>query len=223
MGAARSALEERDRSNMNEFFQRLIGHLRWADEGVLGSLRRAKAPPGKALEIYAHILGAEHVWLARLRQARPRHPVWPALTLDECSALADQTQRGLVEFLSSLAPADFAREITYTNSAGASFRSRIDDVLTQVVTHGCYHRGQVALLVRESGDEPQPTDYIAFVRGAPAATASGTSLTRPARPSASPARASPAPADRPPGCPRSPLRSALRCRRRYLHHARPCS
>lgn len=155
---------------MNEYFQRLIGHLRWADEGALGSLRTAKAPPAKALEIYAHVLGAEHVWLARLRQERPLHPVWPALTLDECAALADETHRGLVDFVSSLSTADLAREIAYTNSAGASFRSQIDDVLTQVVTHGCYHRGQVALLVREAGDEPRPTDYIAFVRGAPAAT-----------------------------------------------------
>lgn len=155
---------------MIEYFQRLIEHLRWADERVLASLRRAGAVPPKALEIYAHVLGAEHVWLARLRGEQPRHAVWPALTLDECAALARDTHRGLVEFVSSLALSDLAREIAYTNSAGAAFRSRIDDVLTQVVTHGGYHRGQIALLVRGSGAEPQPTDYIAFVRGVPAAT-----------------------------------------------------
>ena len=155
---------------MNEYFQRLIAHLRWADDGALGSLRRAGTPPAKALEIYAHVLGAEHVWLARLRQRPAIHAVWPALTLDECAALADETHHTLVDFVSSLSPPDFAREIAYTNSAGASFRSRIDDVLTQIVTHGCYHRGQVALLMREAGEEPHPTDYIAFVRGVPAAT-----------------------------------------------------
>jgi len=36
--------------------------------------------------------------------------------------------------------------------------------------HGCYHRGQVAMLIRDGGGTPAPTDYIAFVRGAPAAT-----------------------------------------------------
>lgn len=155
---------------MTEYFQRLLGHLRWADEGVLGSLARAQAPPARAIELYAHILGAEHVWLARLRGDRPVHPVWPVLTLDECAALAEGTHRGLTEFVSALSASDFARDLAYTNSAGVSFRSRVDDVLMQVVTHGCYHRGQIALLVRDAGAEPQPTDYIAFVRGAPAAT-----------------------------------------------------
>ena len=35
--------------------------------------------------------------------------------------------------------------------------------------HGSYHRGQVAMLLRQSGAEPLPTDYIVFVRGVPAA------------------------------------------------------
>jgi uncharacterized damage-inducible protein DinB len=39
-----------------------------------------------------------------------------------------------------------------------------------VAMHGSYHRGQITMLVRDAGAEPQPTDYIAFVRGAPAAT-----------------------------------------------------
>jgi uncharacterized damage-inducible protein DinB len=155
---------------LTEYLQRLIAHLRWADRGVLGSLRRAAALPAKALELYAHILGAEHVWLARLRGERPRFAVWPTLTLDECDALAGDTHKALMEFVASLSPPDLAREVDYTNSAGAAFRSRIDDILTQIVMHGSYHRGQVALLVRDAGAEPQPTDYIAFVRGAPAAT-----------------------------------------------------
>jgi uncharacterized damage-inducible protein DinB len=155
---------------MTEYFQRLVAHLRWADREVARSLRRAQAPPARALELYAHVLGAEHVWLARLRGERPAYPVWPTLTLDECGALADDTHKRLAEFVSSLSPSDLERAVPYTNSAGTSFRSRIDDVLTQVVMHGCYHRGQIALLVRDAGEEPQPTDYIGFVRGVPAAT-----------------------------------------------------
>lgn len=157
-------------SPLTEYFQRLVAHLRWADQRVLTSLRGAHVPSGRPLELYAHVLGAEHVWLARLRGDRPVHPVWPALTLDECAALAEETHEGLAAFVTALPASDFAREVAYTNSAGRSFRSRIDDILTQLLTHGCYHRGQIALLVRDAGGEPQPTDYIAFVRGAPAAT-----------------------------------------------------
>lgn len=155
---------------MIEYLRRLCAHLQWADERVLDSLRGAAMPPGKAIELYAHVLAAEHVWLARLRGERPVVAVWQTLTLEECAALGRETHEALAQFVSSLSQADLAREIAYTNSAGAGFRSRVDDMLTQVVMHGSYHRGQIALIVRDSGAEPQPTDYIAFVRGAPAAT-----------------------------------------------------
>jgi uncharacterized damage-inducible protein DinB len=116
------------------------------------------------------VLGAEHVWLARLRQEPARVAVWPALELAGCRRLAEEVQRGYAELLAGLDAAGLEREVAYRNSAGDAFRSSRADILLHVALHGCYHRGQVALELRRAGAEPQPTDYIAFVRGAPAAT-----------------------------------------------------
>ena len=96
--------------------------------------------------------------------------MWPELDLAGCSALAEANHAGFLRLLEGLDGPGLEREIPYLNSAGDSFRSRVRDILMHVALHGCYHRGQVALLLRESGCEPQPTDYIAFVRGAAAAT-----------------------------------------------------
>ena len=150
--------------------ERLFAHLRWADGRTLAALRAAAAPPPKAIELYAHVLGAEHVWLARLRQEPARFAVWPAGGLAECGAMADAIHAELEALLAELEPAALDAEVPYTNSAGQAFRSTRLDILLHVALHGCYHRGQVALLLRESGAEPHPTDYIALVRGAPAAT-----------------------------------------------------
>jgi len=62
------------------------------------------------------------------------------------------------------------KPIAYKNSAGDQFTSTIEDILTHVTMHGAYHRGQIAASIRASGDTPTATDYIAFIRGAPAAT-----------------------------------------------------
>jgi uncharacterized damage-inducible protein DinB len=62
------------------------------------------------------------------------------------------------------------RAITYRNSAGDEYTSTLEDILTHVSLHGAYHRGQIAASVRAAGDTPTATDYIAFARGAPAAT-----------------------------------------------------
>lgn len=165
---------------MLETLRRMLGHLRWADERALAALRAAKPLPERAVEIYAHILGAEETWLARIRAHRtprtrpsgPVLPVWPALSLEQCVPHAEDIHAGYARLLKEVEEPELAGEIAYTNSAGQAFRSRLDDILLHVFLHGSYHRGQVGLLIRHGKSEPAPTDYIAFVRGVPAATRS---------------------------------------------------
>jgi uncharacterized damage-inducible protein DinB len=155
---------------MTDHLRSLMAHLRWADDRVRESLERAADAPPKALELYAHVVAAEHVWLSRLRGDTPRVPVWPALTLPESAALARETADGLEALVGRLSDADASSAVTYRNSAGAEFTSSVGDILLHVAMHGSYHRGQIALLLRGAGHEPASTDFIAFVRGAPAAT-----------------------------------------------------
>jgi uncharacterized damage-inducible protein DinB len=143
--------------------------MEWADAAVLESFRAA-APPPRALELYAHVLGAEHLWLARLRQETAAHAVWPRLDVNQCAALARTNASEFKAYIDAATTQTLSSEVPYVNSAGQPFRSRVDDILLHVAMHGSYHRGQVALLVREAGNKPASTDYIAFVRGAPTAT-----------------------------------------------------
>jgi uncharacterized damage-inducible protein DinB len=149
---------------------RLFDHLRWADRKVLESLRTARNAPPKALEIYAHVLGAEHVWLSRLERRPATIAVWPSLSLDECEAIGADTAEAYRRLVSELDPLTLEKQLTYQNSAGATFTSMVGDILTHVAMHGSYHRGQVAMLLRTAGDTPPATDYIVFVRGSPAPT-----------------------------------------------------
>ena len=149
---------------------KLIDHLEWADARVLGSLRAMPHPDARALELYAHVLGAEEVWLSRMLERAPRVPVWPTLSLDEAETLAAGNAAGLRSFVAQRTTAELQERVKYSNSLGMPFESAFEDMLLQLILHGCYHRGQIALLVRGAGGEPSPTDYIAFVRGAPAAT-----------------------------------------------------
>ena len=150
--------------------ERLFEHMVWADRLVLEGLRSHGGSDPRALEYYAHVLGAEHVWVTRIAGRDRDHAVWPALSLDECTALAERNRSDYAAVLAAMGDGDGDREIAYRNSAGDFFVSRLEDILLHVALHGAYHRGQVSLMVRQSGGEPVPTDFIAFVRGAPAAT-----------------------------------------------------
>jgi uncharacterized damage-inducible protein DinB len=96
--------------------------------------------------------------------------VWPDLSLEQCAALVQANQRALADYVDALTPERLSRGVTYVNSAGRQFTSSIEDILLHIALHGSYHRGQIAWALRRGGSVPMATDYIAFVRGAPAAT-----------------------------------------------------
>lgn len=157
---------------MIEHLRRLFEHMAWADACVLEGLRTSAGSDAQALEYFAHVLAAEHLWLSRIRARSAELAVWPQLTLDQCANVAVRNRHGFADLLAETAPSDLERPVGYRNSAGLDFVSRLDDILYHVALHGAYHRGQVSLMVRRSGGTPVPTDYIAFVRGTPAATRS---------------------------------------------------
>lgn len=153
-------------------FGPLFDHLFWADARALETLQSASGDEPRARELLAHVVGAEAVWLARIERRDPDLPVWPALTLDEIGAAAHRVRSGYVALLTRIErdPSELTRMVHYRNSAGLEFDNSVADILRHVALHGAYHRGQIALLARLGGIAPQPTDYIAWARGAPAAT-----------------------------------------------------
>ena len=153
-----------------EYFTKLFDHMEWADKRALASLRAMSAPPPKTVELMAHILGAERVWLSRIVGETSPIVVWPTLSLDDAERVLAENFAGYRRVLSRLSSAGLQEPITYKTSAGDQFTSTVEDILTQVATHGSYHRGQIAAQVRAAGGTPNPTDYIAYIRGAPAAT-----------------------------------------------------
>jgi len=166
-----------DTAGMFDHLRKLVDHLKWADAAALESLRASPGAGARALQLYAHVLGAEAVWLARIAGRAPDVAVWPTLGLDDAAALASRNASELDRLVAGLAPGDLDREIEYRTSAGQPFRSTLEDILLHTALHGAYHRGQVALLVRDGHGEPAPTDYIAFARGAPAARTVPPSLS----------------------------------------------
>ena len=144
--------------------RRLFAYDDWANRETLSSLRGAGSVPQRSLGLLAHILGAESLWLDRLRGSKARLAVWPELSLERCRSEIAELEKAREDFLDDLAPADLEREVAYVNSKGESWSSQVGDVLTHVVLHSAYHRGQIASELRAAGREPPYTDFIHAVR-----------------------------------------------------------
>ena len=153
-----------------EQIQRLWKHAAWADAAILAAIDRPEQSPADAVREFAHVLGAEETWLARLEGRAATLPIWPELARTALAAVAGRIQDGYGSYLSALRDEDVERSISYVNTAGRSFETSIGDILLHVALHGQYHRGKVNLLLRQANAGPSPVDFISFVRGVPAAT-----------------------------------------------------
>jgi uncharacterized damage-inducible protein DinB len=151
--------------------RRLWEHAAWADAAILSAIETPTQASPDAVREFAHILGAEENWLARLEGRPPTLPIWPQLARTDLAPAARRIMDGYGAYLATLRDDDVERSVSYTNTAGRSFETRIGDILFHVALHGQYHRGKVNLLLRQSSAEPAPVDFISFVRGVPAARA----------------------------------------------------
>jgi uncharacterized damage-inducible protein DinB len=70
------------------------------------------------------------------------------------------------EYLARVTDEEIDREVEYLVPDVGRFRNRVEDVLAQLSGHSCYHRGQIAMLVRAAGGggEPAITDLICWCR-----------------------------------------------------------
>ena len=84
--------------------QRLFDHLAWADACLLEALEASAPPPAEAIREFAHILGADEVWLARLEGRPAKAAVWPAMAPTELRALSRAVHDGFARYLGGLAP-----------------------------------------------------------------------------------------------------------------------
>ena len=150
--------------NLADYLRRQFAYDEWANREVLQAIRSQGANDKRSLQLMSHILAAELVWLERLKQQPQSVPVWPEPDLAQCEAQAAKLGGMWLEFLDLITAGDVSQSISYKNSKGEEWTGTIVDILTHVVIHSAYHRGQIASHMRANGQTPAYTDYIHGVR-----------------------------------------------------------
>jgi len=147
-----------------EYLRRQFLYDAWANREVLSVICGGGSDAQGALRLMAHILSAEGLWLERLKGEPQSLPVWPEFDLEQCEARATVLEGLWMEYLRAMSSTGLAENISYKNSKGEPWSSTVQDVLTHVVMHSAYHRGQIASLMRTGGQIPAYTDFIHAVR-----------------------------------------------------------
>jgi uncharacterized damage-inducible protein DinB len=150
--------------DLPDYLRRQFAYNAWANREALTAIRNSGDKTPRLLTLMAHVFSAEGLWLERLKSQPQSLPVWPELDLDQCEARARELERLWVEYLKTISSSGLGKEISYKNTKGELWSSSVQDVLTHVVMHSAYHRGQIASLMRANGHTPASTDFIHAVR-----------------------------------------------------------
>lgn len=150
-----------------EIIKQLYEYNIWANAEYLRFFQNATQTDKKAVQVFAHLLLAEKIWLQRIISENKDNTganFWAGETIADCTNLFEENQLDFSKFFNDLTEGKLVRKFDYKNSKGASFQNTVGEALTHVFMHSGYHRGQAAQRIRALGNAPPSTDFIQFLR-----------------------------------------------------------
>ncbi|HEU4391372.1 MAG TPA: DinB family protein [Blastocatellia bacterium] len=119
-----------------------------------------------------HIMSAESGWLERCggpaRGPRLNPAEYPTLaSIRQAWAVLEQKVRA---FLGGLTDSDLDRQVRYSNDRGDVRQMPLGDLMQHAANHGVHHKGQISLMLRLIGYEPEDVDLLIYCgekRGVP--------------------------------------------------------
>ncbi len=114
----------------------------------------------RAVNLFGHQLACRTNWLIRMTGSKKvLEPWWPDCEFTNLSSKMAMVEAEWQTFIGGLSEDEIDRDFDFSTTSG-TYRWNVAGQLMQLVGHGFYHRGQIALLVHELGGETVDTDYL---------------------------------------------------------------
>jgi uncharacterized damage-inducible protein DinB len=144
-----------DRTSDSEILTTMARYNRWANRELFAAVR--SLPAGEAtkqrpslfktiLNTLNHPLVTDRMWWAHLHRQPHSHKALNEVLYGEFENLAaarDEMDRGLIDYVDKLSPAEAGEEIDFTLLSGAKGRMNRRMILVHIFNHNTYHRGFV--------------------------------------------------------------------------------
>jgi len=147
---------------MNVFFNQLFDYNFFCNKKFIEECKKIEKMPEKSISLFSHILNAHHIWNARLLGKQPTYEIWQKQPMQDWSDIHYENQRNTFEIITNTD--NFEQRIDYENSEGRLFTNTVKDILFHLINHSTYHRGQIAMDMRNHKLEPLHLDYIFYKR-----------------------------------------------------------
>ena len=162
---------------MREHLLQLAHYNLWANQKLINNIipndkfiwgKEVKSSFNTIAKTILHITDAQDIWLSRLRGESLT--IWPSSNLasEHPSAIGHmliESSHRFFAFMDAQLPTYPTKIIQYENMKGITFYNTVEEIVTHVMNHSTFHRGQLITLLRELGiDKFSSTDMITFFR-----------------------------------------------------------
>ncbi len=138
--------------------QRYLEYNLWANTRLVDNIKAVPAeeisalplaPFGSIYDALRHIVGAENIWLERVRGQSPSDfmGITEGKTLNELLDMLAARSNEWVQYFETN-PSSLTGTFTYATTKGDQFTQSTQDVVMHVVNHSTYHRGQIMSALR---------------------------------------------------------------------------
>jgi len=149
---------------MHSFLHTLVSFNTWANNKCVESLKSCPDIPNEALIRLSHIL--ENNWYVYdIIHERDLHK-WDDdrnYTFEECIAEIPQIDTAFKALLEGTSQAGLDRPVRFTDIRGNIVERAIAELIFHTFDHCTYHRGQIAMIVRQAGGEPAKTWFNRWI------------------------------------------------------------
>lgn len=146
---------------MKNYFLKVAKYEFWANLTVLEYILRHPNPPEKALRLFSHIILAQRIWLERIEGKKTDLSPWELL---DTSVFLELLEMNFAEITQIITQEELGQLIQYTTTTGGTYTNVMEDILTHLMHHSAYHRGQIMQLLKIENEPVPATDYIVYVR-----------------------------------------------------------
>ena len=113
-----------------------------------------------------HTLGAEWLWMARLRGVSPTTKLTPAMLPDRDTIRVkwDEVEAEVRAYVENVRENQLSEIITYTTTQGEPQRNARWEILTHMFNHSTDHRSRIISMLKTLGAEVPDLDLLLYFR-----------------------------------------------------------
>lgn len=143
---------------MKPFFKDLFLYNHQCNEDFIAQIESADVlMDSNSMELFSHMLNAHHIWNSRIFEIDRRMEVWQNHPVDKLSKINDENLLNSIQIAEEY---ELENLITYKNTKGEANQNTVRNILFHIINHSTYHRGQIALLMRQNGITPLSSDFV---------------------------------------------------------------